>query len=834
MKKNIIILMLCAMHSIFFGQNNVQKFRPTPVPKMTVVQRPLSPIRLNSGENKIDLKDFFINVEGIKTAQINGRMCPIKNGVITVQAPLQHSISVLELNLGKESIAIPVFNADAKKVTFEYKPTSNKVKSVEFASSLNGWNRKASPMTKQKNGTWTIDFVVADGEYPYRIWEDEVEGMDANNKVTRDNGLGGLNNIWRVGLVDLNASKIRTSLLEGKNIYISSEGDVEDVVAFFNNEVIYQGKIVDQKLMLTLSEEQQEGWVRVFASSKGKRVNDLLIPITRGAVLLNARSLPRQDAHSQIMYFMMVDRFADGKKDNNFPTDDPTIMPRANTLGGDLVGIQGKLDANYFSQLGVNTLWISPICRNVEGAWGLWDKGGERSKFSAYHGYWPIALTKIDHRFGTENEMDSLIDHVHDRDMNIIVDYVAHHVHQDHPLIKSKPGWTTPLYLPDGTMNTEKWDEHRLTTWFDTFLPTFDFSKPEVVNAMTDTAMFWLKNYDIDGFRHDATKHISTDFWRTLTYKTKRDFPNRSIYQIGETYGSPDLIQSYIGSGMLDAQFDFNLYDAMVDAFAKETSTFANLQKITEESMRYYGSHHLMGVISGNQDRARFISYADGSIKMDEDAKLAGWSRDIQNQGFTGYRKLEQMMAFMMTVPGVPCIYYGDEIGMPGGNDPDNRRMMTFDQLNVDQRKLKASVSKLAQLRNKNMALIYGDLEFLKNDGKIMAYTRQYFGEVVLVVFDKSDKSHRDSNWVEIPAPVVLHNKFFKGEMGSLWKFENGKWYVLLGGKGYDVFTSISSKEYLKLKNKADEKSAPNKTNGEAPNPKAQPEGKPQGRVKRP
>jgi hypothetical protein len=70
--------------------------------------------------------------------------------------------------------------------------------------------------------------------------------------------------------------------------------------------------------------------------------------------------------------------------------------------------------------------------------------------------------------------------------------------------------------------------------------------------------------------------------------------------------------------------------------------------------------------------------------------------------------------------------------------------------------------------------------------------------------------------------------------MGSLWKFENGKWYVLLGGKGYDVFTSISSREYLKLKSKADEKSTPNKSKGEAPNPKAQPERNPQGRLKRP
>ena len=821
MKNNLIFTWaLVLVPFVFLGQiAPVMQGKPVPAVEMQPVARPISPIRLVNGNNVIELSDLYTQPTLIKTVTLDGKPVTRRGDKLYLEAPLQQTIAVLELNLGNQILAIPVFNSETRKQTLTYKATSKKVKKVEVASSLNGWNRKASPMQQGSNGDWTIEFVVADGEYPYRIWEDDVEGMDANNKLTRDNGLGGKNNIWVVGKPNATVGKIRTSYVQGANVQVQVEGEVEELVAFFNNQLVYRAKVEDHKAVVPITSDA-DGWLRVFGYGQGKRTNDLLVPVMKGNPLLSARALPRQDAHAQIMYFMMVDRFVDGKKENNFPTNDPDIQPKANTMGGDLVGITQTVDKNYFRQLGVNTLWISPICQNVEGAWGLWDKG-TRSKFSAYHGYWPLALTKVDRRFGTAAEFDTLINHVHDRDMNIIVDYVAHHVHQDHPLIKSKKNWTTPLYLPDGTMNTEKWDEHRLTTWFDTFLPTFDFANPLVVNAMTDTAMYWLKNYDIDGFRHDATKHINNDFWRTLTFKTKQQFPDRPLYQIGETYGSPELIQSYIGSGMLDAQFDFNLYDAMVDAFAKETTTFENLEKVTKESMRYYGSHHLMGNITGNQDRARFISYADGSIAFDEDAKLAGWTRDIQNKGSAGYRKLEQLMAFIMTTPGVPCIYYGDEIGMPGGNDPDNRRMMTFDQLNVDQRKLKASVSKLAQLRGKNMAMIYGDLEFIKNDGQVMAYTRQYFGEVVLVVFDKNDKSHRDSTWLEIPAPSAFQNKFFKGEMGSLWKQENGKWYVLLSGKGYDVFTNVNSKEYERLKQKADTKeSAPTKVKSELPEKK--------------
>ena len=174
----------------------------------------------------------------------------------------------------------------------------------------------------------------------------------------------------------------------------------------------------------------------------------------------------------------------------------------------------------------------------------------------------------MDDRLGSEQAFKELIDIAHENGMNVLLDYVAHHVHQDHLLYKQHPEWTTPLYLPDGTMNTEKWDEHRLTTWFDTFLPTWDFSKPEVVEALTDTAMYWVNNYDLDGFRHDATKHIPEAFWQTLTRKMKSQ-SDKKLFQIGETYGNPELISSYVNSGQMDAQFDFNLYDAMVDAFAK-------------------------------------------------------------------------------------------------------------------------------------------------------------------------------------------------------------------------------------------------------------------------
>ena len=785
--------------------------------KMDPQMEPLGPIRLSLGENQIDLRDFIVDYSSIRQVMFDGVSIPIKDRMVMISSPASGVLHDLALTVNGEEVNIPVFKSNKSKVVFEYKASSDKVTNVTWAGSLNGWNKSSHPLQKDKSGVWKLMMEVENGEYPYRIWEDGVEKLDANNSVQKDNGLGGKNSVWIVGNAKSSA-KIRTFMMEGSTLYLLAEGKVDRFVYYLNNKKGGEGIVENGKFIIALPKTAWSGYLRVYAESNGQLINDIMVPFKDGTPVMTPQFLPRQDPRGQIMYFMMVDRFFDGSTTNNFPTLDPAIQPKANTMGGDLVGISQKINQNYFSQLGVNTLWISPICKNVEGAWGLWDKG-VKSKFSAYHGYWPLALTKIDKRFGSEEEFTNLINHAHNKEMNLIVDYVAHHVHQDHPLVKGKKGWTTPLYLPDGTMNTERWDDHRLTTWFDTFLPTFDFSKPEVVKALSDTALYWVKKYPIDGFRHDATKHIHTEFWRELTYKIKKERPVTPMFQIGETYGSPTLIQSYLGSGLLNAQFDFNLYDAMVDAFAKNETDFKNLEQVMLESLRYYGSHHSMGVITGNQDRGRFASYADGSLKFDEDAKLAGWTRDIKNQGSMGFRRMEQLMAFIMTAPGVPCIYYGDEIAMPGGNDPDNRRMMTFDNLTIDQRKLKASVSRMTTLRKKSMALMYGETEVLLNTGQNFAYMRQYFGDVVIVVFDKKDFSPNDSNWVQVDLPVQWRGKFFKGQMGSQWKKEKGNNYVLLSGKGYDIFTEVSMKEFQQIQEKGKSDSMTPKEKMMAPKP---------------
>ncbi len=704
-----------------------------------------SPIQLKYDTTVVYITDYFADVKGLDSVVIEKHAYQADtSGKILITHEIAAPVGNMEVYYHHVRHDIPVFKSEKVKHHFTYQTNNKAVQQVEMSGSMNGWNRKATPLTKEGD-TWTADLILTKGLYQYRIWEDGKEMMDANNPNKISNGMGAFNNTFQVGTEADKKPQLITQEATDKSIKLLALAPVTHAYAYFENALIpcvVQGDVITIEIP-NAAKALDKSHIRVYGHDGQSRANDILIPLKNGEVITKANALDRKDMHASVMYFVMVDRFVDGDKTNDRPTPNDSILPKANNMGGDLAGITQKIKDGYFSKIGINTIWISPISTNAEGSWGLWNKG-TTSTFSAYHGYWPTALRSIDNRFGNDAQLRELISVAHENKMNVVLDYVAHHVHKDHPLYKQKPDWTTPLYLPDGRMNTELWDEQRLTTWFDTFLPTWNFENPQVVHALTDTAMYWVENYDLDGFRHDATKHIREEFWRELTSKVKqykRAHPERNIYQVGETYGNPELISSYIGSGMLDAQFDFNLYDAAVDAFAKNETNFENLQRVMNESMKYYGSHHLMGNITGNQDRARFTSYADGSVQFNEDAKLAGWTRDIENKDSTGFQKMKMLSAFLMTTPGIPCIYYGDEIGMPGGNDPDNRRMMHFDDWNAWQQKLFDAESTLVKLRRENMALIYGDLITLYSDDTSWVYARTYFGQTVIVALNKSNET---------------------------------------------------------------------------------------------
>ena len=706
-----------------------------------------SPISLSEGENIIILKDYFLDISQIDSVSMDGynTILSENNEELTIKKISKKvpKLSVLNVFIQNKTYQI-VIKASQKILTKIYLSDKNhKYKKVQIKGEMNAWNPENTNLIFS-SGIWSVKLFLDSGKYQYLIVVDGKEMLDPENPNKADNNIGGVNSVLSVGNSDQNKQpKIFTYSHLDDNVILGCENHIENTLVFWQNSLV-QSKIENDIITFSIpkaANELNRSFIRVFGANEFGFANDLLIPLENGKVVTSVSQLNRSDKHTQIIYNIMIDRFYNGNKNNDKKVDDPSILPKANYFGGDITGIKQQVENNYFGKLGINTIWISPIVQNPEGAYGQYDE--PKTKFSGYHGYWPISFTKIDYRFGTDQEFKNLVNLSHQQNMNVLLDFVANHVHENHPVYQAHKDWATNLYLPDGTLNTEKWDEHRLTTWFDVFLPTLDLSKPEVYNMLSDSALFWISEYNIDGFRHDATKHIPEVFWRTLTYKMKKKFPaEKHIYQVGETYGSRALIGSYVSSGKLDGQFDFNVYDASVAVFVKEKSSMKDLKQALQSSFDYYGYHNLMAYITGNQDRARFISYADGAVSFSEDAKKAGWNRKIEVSNNNSYKKSALLMAFNMVIPGIPVIYYGDEIGMSGGNDPDNRRMMVFedDSLKPEQLELRKFTSELINLRKSNMALLYGDTKFLVSEDDYLILSRSYFNNCVIAVFNKSDK----------------------------------------------------------------------------------------------
>jgi glycosidase len=434
----------------------------------------------------------------------------------------------------------------------------------------------------------------------------------------------------------------------------------------------------------------------------------------------------------------------------------PEVLDIVDYQGGDIAGITKKIKEGFFAELGITTIWISPITQNPWDAWGMYpfpngnkyDSTKTYTKFSGYHGYWPIFATAVDKRFGTDEELRTLLSTAHANNMNVVLDYVANHMHINSPTLQQNPTWHTDSILPDGRRNFELWDEARLTTWFDVHIPTLDLEREEVCGPMTDSALYWLENFDFDGFRHDACKHIPLNYWRELGQKMKQRFPDRHIWMIGETYGDTELIGSYVKTGMLNAQFDFNIYHTAIDVLGKPKQSLTRINKTIMESLAAYGSHHTMGNISGNHDKCRFISLAGGAVSWDESDKAAGWTRHVgvtangdQEKEAHAYKMAMLLEMINFTIPGVPCVYQGDEYGEAGANDPDNRHMMKFDGLDKSQSAFRVKVQELAKIRRQNIALLYGEYIPVNCSDDTLHFQRVYMGQVVDVIIHLNGES---------------------------------------------------------------------------------------------
>lgn len=789
MMYKIIIIMLLFL-SFWTCKKNVVR-----IPEHSAVYDLASPIQLGNDTTRVYLTDYFLYPEKIRKIIPPSNLKLIKEKgkkeILLLPEKDMKAMENIRFQYEGYTYDIPVLRSVKKPVVFTFDPQGKQYRKVQLVGDMNAWNPENTNL-ELKDGVWQTTLYLAPGQYSYLVVLDGSKQLDPGNKERIDNNMGGSNSLLRVGEKAGKVPEIFTDRVSKDTVFLFYQNAVEEWFVYIQNQRLGEKYLISSgnTLGIVIPEDARElkrSELRVWAINEYGVSNDIFVPLEKGKVIEKASLLNRFDKRASRLYFLMIDRFKDAEAENNHPLDTGEVLPLANYMGGDIAGVTQKLKEGYFDSLGINTIWLSPITQNPEGAYGFWKD--PKTKFSGYHGYWPVSSSKVDYRYGTSQELKDLIEEAHKRNINVILDYVANHVHEEHPLYKQHQEWATELYLPDGSLNTERWDDHRLTTWFDTFLPTLNLENPEVYEPMTDSALFWIKEYNLDGFRHDATKHIPEIFWRTLTYKLKKDvmFPkNITLYQVGETYGSRELIASYVGSGQMDGQFDFNVYDDAVATFARPDVGFQRLNNSLEESFHYYGVHNMMSYISGNQDRARFISYAAGDISFEEDSKIAGWKRKVGERkpsDETAYDKLIQLIAFNATLPGIPVLYYGDEIGMTGGNDPDNRRMMRFQDLSEGEKMVKEKTAALMKFRKSSMALMYGDFIPLRVENKVYAYLRSYFGQDVVVVFNKEPE--------EVTLKLDLPQRDRKGQFKALFEgrfsYDNSKLIVDVPANGIEI-----------------------------------------------
>jgi glycosidase len=456
------------------------------------------------------------------------------------------------------------------------------------------------------------------------------------------------------------------------------------------------------------------------------------------------------DWRDAVLYFTFVDRFVNGDHSNDKPIVNSNLKDPANYWGGDWAGVKQKIDDGYFKSLGVNTLWLTVPMDNSESV-GLGDDG---QYYSGYHGYWPRNLDQAESRFGTLDELKALITDAHQNSMRVILDYAMNHVHQDSPIYQMhmNDGWFNPL-LVNGQQcicgsTICPWESPaKLYCWFRDYLPDFNFNNADARKYSVDNVLWWIQGTGADGLRLDAIKHVELSWLTDLRTRLNTDVEpvtGQHVYLVGETFtGDQSLIKSFIDPlKMLDGQFDFPLRAQVNSTLLLRAEAMSDFINFMNGNTGYYGSA-VMSTFIGNHDVPRVIHFAQDS-PLWTDVWANGRDRSWTNQPgvvteTSAYERVAVAMAVLMTNQGIPLIYYGDEVGMPGAGDPDNRRPMQWDSYNDGQKLLLTKMQKLGALRAAHVAFRRGTRTTLSQGADTWAYSMTAGSDQVFVAVNRGD-----------------------------------------------------------------------------------------------
>ncbi len=745
-----------------------------------VVERGVVPtIKLLQGEwIGVDLSNYFhINQEKIKMVDNSLFNFNISNDSLWIRASNEaKGYNPILLKIGDSQFTLMTRTEGVNYRTFQYifdnideYGTHMDTNKIYVMGNFNNWNRTSHPL--QFDGlSWSLTLPFPPGNYEYKFVVNGEELLDPQNKFYKPNGLGGHNSIFSYnGTVNKALCIAKHGWIDSKNELLFIEQNVHnDSLSYeimFNNQYLspsYYKWVEDNEQSFTTKlsvniGHLNDGVLRIYSDEyrNGQSFLENQTIIKSGRPL--TPDIDKNNSYFKVLYSLMVDRFFNGDKGNDKPVDDPDVHPLANYHGGDILGVTKKIKEGYFSNLGINTIWISPVVQGPDTSFT--ESIPPHRKYTGYHGYWPVESRKVDERFGSKDELKEMIDTAHENEISVILDFVSNHTHQEHPYYTNHPHWYGNVELKDGTLNIRNWSEETmLTTWFDSFLPSFDYeNNDELINQIVNDAVYWINEFGFDGFRQDATKHVPHKFWKSLRSKLDDEFHQKEIFQIGETFGSDELIQSYVNPGELDSQFNFSNYFGFRDLFTNSEDVNGNeILNLIYRNLNQYGPIHLMGNITSSHDQTRLMALLDKQISIGENGVERAYSDlPIEVNNPLSYNKHFLLTAMNMILPGIPVIYYGEEYGQIGANDPGNRTDMRFvDDWNRNEKELYNKVRMISNARQKFPSMALGDLSEIYYVDNVLIIKKQYFNEETIFIFNLSDDNkfldripNRDSKW---------------------------------------------------------------------------------------
>jgi glycosidase len=481
-----------------------------------------------------------------------------------------------------------------------------------------------------------------------------------------------------------------------------------------------------------------------------------------------------------VIYLIMPDRFANGDPTNDEPAEFPGSHDRAKPRawhGGDLRGIRDHIP--YLKELGVTTLWLTPVVKN--------------GATEDYHGYGAVDLYAVDPHLGTLDDYKDLAAALRQQRMKLLFDAVPNHVGPKHPWLAKPPlpDWfhgTAEKHLdsfsplkgsfygrPSGGASPvagndpfealvdphvpESLRRNLTEGWFFGILPDLNTENPVVAKYLLQNSFWWIESAGLDGLRVDTFPYVSRGFWENWHAGLRRVYPN--LTTVGEVFHPDPLVTSFFVGGRkgwdgidtgLSTVFDFPAFFALRDVLL-HGAPVGRIANVLRQDELYPHAEWLVPFFA-NHDVPR----------------MAGGTGSSPEKALSAF-------ALVLTLRGIPEIYYGDEIGMTGGGDPENRHdfpggwredsrnAFLAEGRTTEQQRIFAGVQKLLRLRREHEALRTGKLTHLFSDDDSYVFLRRTDDERVVVVFNNSAMARSLSvAQAHTPADGALHARRLYGD----------------------------------------------------------------------